>query len=84
MVVFDRSESVFEPEAAQAMSHVFDDICAYLHIPNGADKTRELIAKRIIEVARQGEREAKWLRDRTLRDFPALIARVEGCGELHG
>lgn len=84
MVVIDHNESVFEPEAAQAMSHVFDDICAYLQIPNSADRARELIAKRIIEIARQGEREAKWVRDRTLRDFPALIARLEGCGELHG
>ena len=38
MVVIDHNESVFEPEAAQAMSHVFDDICASLHIPNSADK----------------------------------------------
>jgi hypothetical protein len=84
MVPMHHSESVFEPEAAQAMSHVFDDICASLHIPNSADKPRELIAKRIIEIARQGEREAKCLRDWTLRDFPELIARLEGCGELHG
>ncbi len=84
MVVIDHDESVFEPEAAQVLSHVLDDVCAFLHIPHSADKIRELIAKRIIEIARQGEPEAKCLRDRTLRDFPALIARLEGCGELHG
>ena len=76
MVVIDHDESVFEPEAAQAMSHVFDDICAFLHIPNSADKIRELIPKRIIEIARQGKPEAKCLRDRALRDFPALLARL--------
>ena len=68
------------------MSRVFDDICAFLHIPHSADRARELIANRIIEIARQGEREAKCLRDRALRDFPALIARLEGsrrsAGEL--
>lgn len=84
MVAIHHNESVFEPEAAQAMSLAFDDICASLHIPHSADRARELIAKRIIEIAREGEREAKCLRDRSLRDFPALIAHLEGCGELHG
>ena len=84
MVVTNHNEFVFEPEAAQVMSHVFDDVCAFLRIPHSADRARELIAKRIIEIARQGEPEAKCLRDRALRDFPALLARLEGCGELHG
>lgn len=41
MVVIDHDESVFEPEAAQAMSHVFDDVCAFLHIPHSADRARD-------------------------------------------
>ena len=50
-----RAINVFRPEAAQAMSHAFDDVCAFLQIPKSAINARELIAKRIIELGRQGE-----------------------------
>lgn len=79
MVVIDHDESVFEPEAAQAMSHVFDDVCAFLHIPHSADRARDRDADH-----RNRPREVKCLRYRALPDFPALIAHLEGCGELHG
>ena len=48
-------QPAFKPEAAQAMSRAFDDVCASLQFPNSAQKARELIAKRIIELGRQGE-----------------------------
>ena len=60
--------NVFRPEAAQAMSHAFDDVCAFLQIPNSAVKARELIAKRIIELGRQGENQYERLRDRVLNE----------------
>jgi hypothetical protein len=63
-----RAIHVFRPEAAQAMSHAFDDVCAFLQIPNSANQARELIAKRIIELGRQGELEYDHLRDRVLQE----------------
>ena len=63
-----RAINVFRPEAAQAMSHAFDDVCAFLQIPNSAVNARELIAKRIIELGRQGEHEYEHLRDRVLNE----------------
>ena len=49
--------NVFRPEAAQAMSRAFDDICCALKISSGAHEDRELIAKRVMELGRQGEHE---------------------------
>jgi hypothetical protein len=50
------------------MGHAFDDVCASLQIPNRATKTREMIAKRIIELGSQGEQEYQHLRDRVLNE----------------
>lgn len=63
-----RAINVFRPDAARAMSHAFDDVCATLQIPNSAIKAREMIAKRIIELGRQGENEYEHLRDRVLNE----------------
>ena len=63
-----RAINVFRPDAARAMSHAFDDVCASLQIPNSAFKAREMIAKRIIELGRQGEHEYEHLRDRLLHE----------------
>lgn len=59
---------VFRPEVALAMSHAFDDVCAFLQVPSTAVKARELIAKRIIELGRQGEHEYEHLRGRVLHE----------------
>ena len=63
-----RAINVFRPDAVRAMSHAFDDVCASLQIPNSAVKAREMIAKRIIELGRQGEHEYEHLRDRVLNE----------------
>ena len=63
-----RAINVFRPQTAQAMSHAFDDVCAFLQVPSTAVKARELIAKRIIELGRQGEHEYEHLRDRVLHE----------------
>ena len=63
-----RTINVFIPDAARAMSHAFDNVCASLQIPDSAIKAREMIAKRIIELGRQGEHEYERLRDRVLNE----------------
>ena len=62
------AEPVFKPEAAQAMSRAFEDVCASLEFPNSALKAREMVAKRIIELGRQGETQYERFRDRVLRE----------------
>jgi hypothetical protein len=61
-------KTVFEPEALRAMSQSFDEACNALHIFSGDEQSREVIAARIIDLARTGVIDAKALRDRVLRE----------------
>jgi hypothetical protein len=55
---------VFGPPEIQAMSTALEDICKILNLSDEATGERELLAKRIIAIAHQGERSAALLRDR--------------------
>lgn len=61
------AEPAFDPEALRVMSMAFDDVCRALEL-NGDSRAREIVAVRVIELARRGERDAGILRDRVLRD----------------
>jgi hypothetical protein len=65
---FLKEQSVFDPEATNAMSAAFEAICAALEIPAADDRGRETVAMRIIELARRGERDPTRLRERVLRE----------------
>jgi hypothetical protein len=59
--------STFDPETTAAMAMALDQVCDALKID--ADKSaREVIATRIVELARRGERDPMKLRDRLLRE----------------
>jgi hypothetical protein len=59
--------AAFEPQDIQSMSLALDDVCKALKI-DGDESAREIIAVRIIELARRGERSAIGLRDRLLAE----------------
>jgi len=60
-------ESVaFEPQAISAMSQALEDACNALQIFAGDQHGREVIALRIIDLARSGVIDANALRDRVL------------------
>jgi hypothetical protein len=59
--------SVFDPEAVHAMSVAFDDLCRAFELTE-EDRVREIMASRIVELARLGERDADRLRDRIMRE----------------
>ena len=63
-----KDDSAFDPEATQAMSAAFEGVCAALGLPHTNVRERKVIATRIIELARRGERNADQLRDRVLRE----------------
>jgi hypothetical protein len=67
-------DAVFDPKDIQAMSMALDDVCASLNIHDGPAK--ELLAKRIIRLARNGERSPTILRDRVLKE--AGLTGVDG------
>jgi len=57
----------FEPRDIRAMSMALDDVCKDLRI-HGHASSREILAIRIIELARRGERSPTKLRDRLLEE----------------
>ena len=64
------SNFAYEPEHIQAMHRAFDAVCAKLELSTAAvDQVTELVALRIIELARAGERDASRLTARTLAEF---------------
>jgi hypothetical protein len=61
------SDGVFDPEDIMAMSMALDDIYKELNLrENGSAK--EVIAVRIIDLAKTGERDPMRLRDRVLHE----------------
>jgi hypothetical protein len=79
-------DDAFDPDALRAMATALDEVCRTLRL-NGDQRAREIMAVRIIELARRGERDPERLRDRMLweagatsRYLPsadALVAPVE-------
>ena len=59
----------FDDEATLAMGTAFDQACGSLRHVACADKVRELIAKRIIEAAKNGERDPVRLHSQALTGF---------------
>jgi hypothetical protein len=57
----------FEPSDISVMSLALDDVCKALGLDGNA-KAREVVAERIIELVRRGERSPRRLRDRLLRE----------------
>jgi hypothetical protein len=66
-----QGQAAFEPDATQAMSVAFEDACRTLNLSDQAQREREAVAVRIIELARRGERDPAALRDRVLREAGA-------------
>jgi hypothetical protein len=58
--------SAFGPDATQAMGAAFDKACQMLHGGGQPDIAKEVIARRIIELARDGERNPDRLCERVL------------------
>jgi hypothetical protein len=63
--------AAFGPEAIEAMSKALEETCQALQI-NGQVKDREVIAARIIGLARNGVVDAKALSDRVIAETRAM------------
>jgi hypothetical protein len=59
----------FDPEAITAMGDAYDRACAELHDRGQPEIVREVIARRIIKAAKEGERDPERLCDMALRAF---------------
>jgi hypothetical protein len=60
-------DAVFDQKDISAMSMALDDVCKALNILDDR-QAREVIAERIIALARDGERSPALLRDKVLRE----------------
>jgi hypothetical protein len=71
-----RSES-FEPEVTSAMGAAFERACATLVGGERSDRVREMVAGRIIDLARRGCRDADALYEGVLKSLGMEISEVE-------
>jgi len=72
IIPFLREQSVFDPEMIQSMSTALDDACLRLKLADHDTRNREIIATRIIELARRGERDPVRLCQHVLREAGAV------------
>jgi hypothetical protein len=64
-------QAAFDPRAIKAMSDALEQACHALNV-NGHLRDREVIAARIIDLARNGVIDARALSDRVLAETKAL------------
>jgi hypothetical protein len=72
-------DSVFDHEDIKAMSTALDDVCKIMNLRDDSS-AREVVACRIIDLARAGERNPVRLRDRVLHE--AGLAHDVGLDDL--
>jgi hypothetical protein len=66
-------EGAFAPEDIALLTGVFEDACRTLGLTDPNDRRRDIVAKKIIEAAQAGERDADRLRDLGLKEPPPRI-----------
>jgi hypothetical protein len=72
-------DGVFDDKDITAMSMALDDVCKALNLKDDSS-AREVIATRVIDLARRGERSPTHLRDRIL--YEADLARHASLDEV--
>ena len=63
------SKQAFDPEVTEAMGAAFDAVCRELAIDTKGIAEPRIVARKIIELAQMGVRDADQLRDRALEVF---------------
>jgi hypothetical protein len=58
----------FNPEDAKVLASAFDTVCRALDVPATANRDRAVVAERVIELARSGERDVKRICERILKE----------------
>ena len=62
-----KNDHAFSPDEAKRLVEAFEDTLRALKLVDREDPVTMLVAKRIIELAKQGERDPVQLRERTLK-----------------
>ncbi len=62
-------EAAFDPKAIEAMNAAFEAICKSLQLFNRNDPLTEIVARKIIDVARTGELDPQRIHDLALLEL---------------
>ena len=73
---------VFGPREIKAMSTALDEVCGKLGLTSHNQAEREVLAKRIIGLARSGERDPAMLRNGVSRDLAVSAWRGMGHSDI--
>jgi hypothetical protein len=65
--------AAFDPAAVTALRNAYEGACAALQLADRSDPLTEVVAKRIIEHARRGERDPVRLRDTVLEELQTSV-----------
>lgn len=68
--------SAFNPEEVVLLCNVFEDMLRALKLVDRSDPATSLIAKKIIELARRGERDPARLCDGVMKEFRPPLPEV--------
>ena len=83
-------DAAFDPAAITALRDAYESACAALQLADRAAPLTEVVAKKIIEHARRGERDPLRLREIVLKELQSMDGRnggptpVPGNGNPHG
>ena len=64
-----KNQEFLEPEETAVLCEVLDDVVRTLRIVDRQDVLTTLIARKLVELARAGERDPRRLKQKTLRAF---------------
>jgi hypothetical protein len=62
-------DHVFGPDEIKVLTTAYEEVLRKLRLENRADPATEMIAKKIIELARRGERDPVRLREHAIRSL---------------
>jgi DNA-directed RNA polymerase subunit H (RpoH/RPB5) len=62
-------EAAFDPEEVQAIVAAYEAALAKLGLKDRSDPVAEMVAKKIVEIARDGERDPERLSDRVVKSL---------------
>jgi hypothetical protein len=60
------SEAAFDPQAVEVMNSAFVALCNTLQLTNREDPMTEIVARKVIDIGRTGERDPKTIHDLVL------------------
>jgi hypothetical protein len=84
LAFISKAGGVFDDQATQIMGEAFDRACEDLHDKGQPEIVTEVIAKRIIEAVRNGERDPIRLRNAGLAALGADCGNRDGLGRSAG